>query len=152
MKFSIMGTILNMVICVIMIFIAPMYDIGLIQWQRSTNQVMYETRHLVDSVIDTRTLTKQMLSDYNLALASTSEYFVAEVIHETKIIDPDPNVGPNATRATYVVTEDIQNYKQGDLITVRVKCVSSNSFQTIAQTLLGTRITKSNLISCGKVR
>ena len=152
MRFSFMGTLLNVAILVFTLFIGPMYDIGLINWQLATNQTLYETRHLVDTVIDTRTLEKTTLADYNLALASISEYMHSEIIHEVKVIDPDPSVGVGATRSTYVVTEDIQNYKQGDLITVKVTSIAPNSLQSVVQSLLGLRPTMSNFTICGKVR
>lgn len=114
--------------------------------------VQNETRNFIDTVVDTRSVSESMLADFKLAMSSVSEYLVVDIEHEVKIIEPDPIAGAGRTRVTYIPSEDLSTFKQGDRIIVTVHTVRSNPYQYISSSITGTAIQDCDFTSCGKIR
>lgn len=136
MKMSIPGLVIGIVLTVLLLVVTPIYYTGIVQWAKSENMMMSDVIELVDKVGDTRILTKDMLADFNLALASKPLNYTYKITRETRVVNPDP-VNPGSTYTSYVPVDDISTWEQGDLITVRVEPLGESTFSTIALRLFG---------------
>lgn len=148
---DIVGVVLSVIMSVLLLVVSPMYYIGVIEWARSESEALAYTRNVIDEVIDTRELTDDMLADYNLNMASLSEYYTIEITRKVKVINPDP-VHAGQTYTTYMIVDDNRHYNQGDIIIVDVKQIGSNTFQMLARGLMGMTILKDDITLCGRVR
>jgi hypothetical protein len=151
MRSAIPGTVIGIILATFMLVIAPLYYIGIVEWARSQSEVMSDTTELVDKVVDTRVLTEDMRADFNLALASKVYNYRATIMRETKIINPDPLL-TGETYTTYVVTDNLSEWEQGDIITVEVEETGGNMFRVIAQGLLGLNIDDNSFRFTARIR
>ena len=137
MRNSTVGLIIGIVILFLGFNVQTIYFIGCIQWRDDVNTVQNATRNFVDSVIDTGEIAEDTLADFNLALASCQSTYAYKIYHEEIVTNPDPTTGdPNATKTTWIYTDDLDNWNTGDFITVEVKQVSENFFQRISSSML----------------
>lgn len=151
MRMSIFGTAINFCIGIFLLIVIPVYGISCADWTRTQHQVLSEARNLVDEVIDSRELSASRLADFNLALAAQSVTFKSTIIREVKIVNPDP-ANPGRTYTTYLVTEDVNHYQQGDLITVKIEQIAPSNLEIISQRLLGIYPKSDDIILTGRVR
>lgn len=151
MKSSIIGTVLSIFLVVLLLIVTPMYYISIVQWARAENEMMSEVSELIDKVIDTRVLTTDMLADFNLSLAAKPLNYRATITRESMVVNPDPN-NPGKTYSTYVITDNIAEWKQGDIITITVEMFGESMFTVISSRLLGLRTSKDTFTLSGRVR
>lgn len=151
MRQSVPAIVISILVLFLGLFVLPMYYISIFQW-RNDYEIMYnECRNLTDRIIDTREYTEEMEEDFNLAVASTNNTFTASVTREVKMVNPDP-LNPGSTYTSYMVTDDIRTYKQGDLVTVTIKQVGLSPLQTIASRILGQVYYTSDITYTARVR
>lgn len=148
---GIVGDIIAVILLGALLLLAPQFNIGVEQWAESKMMVLSEARNLIDEVIDDRTLSDDTLEDFNLAVASASEYFKVDIIRKTKVVNPDPK-NPGRTYTTYVLVDDIRNWKQGDRIVVKIHTIGQNIGKTIAASILGYSINDTDVEVGGRVR
>lgn len=148
---DIIGTVMSIILVFLMLMVTPLYYIGIIQWASSESAARAYTRNLVDEVIDTRELKVETLQDYNLSMASLSDYYNTTVMRQVKVVNPDP-LNPGQTYSSYQVVDDIYNYNQGDLIVVKVEPLGKNMFQIIARSMLGLSMSPNGFTFPGRVR
>lgn len=148
---DIISSILATILAVIMLGITPLYYVGIIQWTRSEIIALSETSNLIDEVIDTRELRESTLKEYNINLASTSEYYTAKITRQVRVINPDP-LNKGKTYESYVTVDDISTFNQGDFIIVEVKAIGNGTAQVIAQSLLGLGLGDMDFTLAGRVR
>ena len=151
MKGGYIGSIIGIFIMIIISVVTPMYYIGIIEWARDETEAIYDARQFIDTVIDTRVVTDDMLADLNLAMAAKSTSFSAKIIRERQLVNPDP-AKPGETYTSYVVTDDIYNWKAGDRITIELTTVGGNAFLNVAKSFLGFMIPQDEIILSGRVR
>lgn len=151
MRSSVIGTVVSGILVILLLVVTPLYYIGIVEWAKAENEVIADTRNLIDEVIDTRVLTDDMMADYNLSLAAKSNYYRATITREVKVVNPDP-LNPGKTHTNYMVVDDITNWNKGDLITVKVEQVGTNYFRTISRAMLGLDIQSNDIQMTGRVR
>lgn len=151
MKVSIPGMAFLSLLVVMCLVVTPLYYISIIQYARAESEMMSEVTTTMDKVIDTRVLTEDMIADLNLALAAKPVNYTLTITRETKVINPDPN-NLGSTYSTYVVVDNINEYKQGDIITIRVEMFGENMMMQIAEKLLGLRLSDYDFQVSGRVR
>lgn len=123
---DIIGNVTTIIAVGILLVIMPMYYTGIIQWSRSSVQVLAYTRNVIDEVIDTRNLSQDTLDDFALNLSSLSEQYSYKITRKALIIEPVPDK-PGETYSVYTVTDDITKYNQGDLIIIDVEQIGTNT-------------------------
>ena len=151
MKTSIPGMVFMMLLAALCLIITPIYYISIIQYAKAEKEMMSDGAGVVDRVIDTRVLTDDMIADLNLALAAKPMNYTLAITRETRVTNPDPN-NPGSTYTVYVVADDIHNYKQGDIITIRVEMFGESMMTQIAGKLLGMQLAKYDFQVSGRVR
>lgn len=148
---NIFGSLIAVILAFFMLGVAPMYYIGIIQWQNSQSQALAYTRNVVDEVIDTKVLSDDVLDDYSINMASLSNSYNFTIYRKVKITNPDP-VNAGQTYSTYVTVDDNRTYDQGDLIVIEVTPTGKNVAQSFAQSLLGLRSPSAGFTLPGRVR
>ena len=148
MRNSLTGLIMGIVVVFLSMFVLPLYFIGCVQWRDDMNTVQNSTRNFIDKVIDTRELSEDTVADFNLALASCSSTFSYTIYHEE--IVTNPNGG--STLTTWIYTDNMVDWNQGDFITVEVKQVSQNFFQRISSMMIGLIYANKSCTMSGMVR
>ena len=69
---DIIGNVVSAIMIVVMLFVTPMYYVGIIQWARDESQALAWTRAVVDEIIDSKELVDSTLEEYNIKMASLS--------------------------------------------------------------------------------
>lgn len=151
MKSSVVGIVFSIFLVVLLLVITPMYYISIVQWARSENEMMSEVSELIDKVIDTKILTTDMIADFNLSLAAKPLNYRATIARESMVVNPDPN-NLGQTYSTYVITDNISEWKQGDIITITVEMIGESMFTTISSRILGLCTNKDTFTLAGRVR
>ena len=149
MKISIPSLILSVIVVFVGLIIMPLYYISVVQWRNDYETIHNEARNLVDKIIDTREYTDVMEEDFNLAIATLNNTFTAKVTREVKIVNPD---GAGGTYTTYIVTDDNDEYAQGDFVTVTVEQVGVSPWQALSLRLLGVNSYRDKVVYSGRVR
>ena len=134
MKVSIPGLLISLILCLYLVIIFPIGCIAVVEYSRGVEMAMSDTAELLDIIADTGYLSEDMLADYSLALASNPLNFTMELTRKTEVINPDP-LNPGKTYSVHMVTDDIYNWKQGDIVKISVKQVGTNLYQEIARIL-----------------
>lgn len=145
------STMLNLILLILLCYVFPMMCVSVIQWARAEQEASFDTRTFIDKVIDTRQISEDMLSDYNLALASKSTYYVATIKREVKVTNPVPG-NPGETYVTYMTVDNIDSWEQGDIITVEVEAVGLNYFQIIARSFFYMLFEDRSFTYSGRIR
>lgn len=151
MKQTVPSSIVLIIAIVIGIIVMPAYYIGIVQWRNDQEVCIVEARNLVDKIIDTRSFTSEMESDFNIALASMNGTYTAEVTHEIMMVNPDPT-NPGGTYTSYVITNDLENWNQGDYVTVTIRPVGLSFLQAVSLKLLGASYTTQPVTFKARVR
>lgn len=145
------STIISIIVAWVSMCVVPIFYICIILYARTTVTVLFETRNLIDEVIDTGTLTEDTLDDYYLSLASTTSYYDVTITHKVSVVNPDPT-NPGEIYTTYVVVDDIYNYNRGDRIVVKVEPVGQNLYQVLVRTFLSIMVEDEGFTLAGRVR
>lgn len=148
---NVIGTVLSAVAIIILLFVTPTYYLGIMQMAKSQSAALSYTRDLIDTVIDTRQMTQDMLEDYTLNMSSTTEFYKFTITRKMKCIMPDP-VEEGQTYTTYITVDDISNFNQGDRIIINVEPVGSNLYQNLSASLMGMTISSEGFTLVGRVR
>lgn len=149
MKISISSLILSVIVVFVGLIVMPLYYISVVQWRNDYETIHNEARNLVDKIIDTREYTDVMEEDFNLAIATLNNTFTAKVTREVKVVNPD---GAGGTYTTYIVTDDNDEYAQGDFVTVTVEQVGVSPWQALSLRLLGVNSYRDKVVYSGRVR
>lgn len=160
MRGNVVSNAISMIILTLVLVVTPFYLISIAENVRSDYAVMSETRNLIDEVIDSRTLTDDMLADYNLALASQSDAYRATITREVKVVNPDPqNPGnpsdPNdkgSYYTSYQVVDDNRTYNQGDRIVVDIDTVETSFLRNMVRYITNLYHGSSDFTFTGRVR
>ena len=148
---NVISSVLSVIAIALLLFVTPQYYTGIIQWSKAQSEAIAYTRELIDTVIDTRQLTDDVLNDYTLNMASTTEYYKFTITRKVKCVMPDPKT-PGQTYSTYINADDISQYNQGDRIIVEVEPVGVNTAQMISSSILGTSDISAGFRLAGRVR
>lgn len=149
MKISIPSLILSVIVVFVGLIVMPLYYISVVQWRNDYETIHNEARNLVDKIIDTREYTDVMEEDFNLVIATLNNTFTAKVTREVKVVNPD---GAGGTYTTYIVTDDNDEYAQGDFVTVTVEQVGVSPWQALSLRLLGVNSYRDKVVYSGRVR
>lgn len=151
MRNSIVGVILGVIILFIGMVLMPIYYVAVMNWRDDMNTAQTAARNFVDSVIDTKEVSEEALTDLNLALATTTCNFNYKYYRETKVVNPN---GSGATHTTWQAAEIKSDtiWKTGDIITIEITQTSDGLFQRFAMGFLGMGFNRREVRLSGMVR
>jgi len=148
-----MSDIINKIIGVFMAFIilagGPLIINTMSMDLTMNRSVLNEMTNLIDKVCDNGRLTPTDLSDFYLGVSSYGVSMDATVKRYMKVVNPD---GSGGTYTSYVLNEDTQTWKEGDIIKVTVKAIDYTGAQRIQYRLLHMTPPKFDQTLAGMVR
>ena len=131
------GNIVILAVVVVGFLFMPIYYMAQIDMARSQEEILSEVQLFLDKVADTHVITEADLEDFTLAMSSTSIPVKFEVIREERQVNPDPASTTGGTHTTWVPSDDIYSYEEGDIIIVRITQIGKNFYQTFSFKGLG---------------
>ncbi|RED52808.1 hypothetical protein [Cohnella lupini] len=111
--------------------------------------VLNEMTNMINKVADNGRLSQEDLSDFYLGISSYGVTMDAEVKRYMKVINPD---GAGGTYSSYMYSDDLTSWNQGDIIKITVKAVDYTSAQRIQYRLLHLSPPKFDQTLAGMVR
>ena len=139
MSKNVVGTIILTAVIIVGFLFMPFYYTAQIDMARSQEVLLNEVQLFIDKVADTHVITEEDLEDFTLAMASTTIPVKFEIFREARQVNPDPasHETPKATYTTWVPTDEIYNYDDGDIIIIRVSQIGENFYQSFSKRALG---------------
>lgn len=132
-----MSDFLNKLIGVVLAFVllaaGPLINRGLSQDLEMKRSVLNEITNFLDKVSDNGRINDVDVSNYYLALNSYGVAMDAHIERQIKVVNPD---GAGGTYATYVVSDDITQYNQGDIVITTVKAIDYTGSQRVINRLM----------------
>lgn len=133
------GTIILVAVVVIGFLFMPAYYMAQIDMARAQEQLLNEVQLFLDKVADTHVITEKDLEDFTLGMAATTVPVKFEIYREARQVNPDPasHETPKSTYTSWVPTDEIYTYDDGDIIIVEVSQVGENFYQSFSKRGLG---------------
>lgn len=139
MSKNFIGVIITVAIIVFGFLFMPNYYAGNIDTARAQEELLNEVQLFLDKVADTRQITKADLEDFTLAMSGTTIPIKFDIQREARQVNPDPasTTVPKKTYTTWVPTDEIYEYDDGDIIIIRIEQVGMNFYQSFSLKALG---------------
>lgn len=139
MSKNFIGTVILLSIIVVGFLFMPVYYAAQIDMAKAQEELLNETQLFLDKVADTKVITDKDLEDFTLAMAGTTVPVKFTIYREARQVNPDPasTTIPKATHTTWVPTDDIYRYDDGDIIIVEVTQIGENFYQSFSLRALG---------------
>lgn len=111
--------------------------------------VLNEMTNLIDRVTDNGRLSEEELADFYLGISSYGITMDATVKRYIKVVNPDSASG---TYTSYVLSDNLATWNQGDIIKVTVKAIDYTAGQRIQNRILRLTPAKFDQTLSGMVR
>lgn len=146
MSKNFVGIIIQVILIIVGYVFMALYYVGLIDTSRAQTVLLNEAQLVIDKIADSKEITQADLDDYALAFASTSIPVKFTIIRKVKAVNPDPlsTTIPKRTITTWIPTNNIQNWEQGDIVVIKVEQLGNSFSQDFAQRVLHAQISKVN--------
>lgn len=148
---DVFGKVLSLILAFVLLIIGPLTITLMMDEVQDRRTAMNEVSNFISEVADTRTLTDSQLENFYIGLSATSLNVDADIVKYVKIINPDPK-NPGSTYTTYMATESLSEWKQGDVIKVTVKSVAANRVTAFVQNVVGMLLPEFEYTEAGRVR
>ena len=138
------SVIIQVILIIVGFVFMALYYIGLIDTSRAQTVLLNEAQLVLDKISDSKEITQADMDDYALAFASTSVPVKFAIIRKVKAVNPDPlsTTIPKRTITTWIPTNNINNWEQGDIVVVKVEQLGNSFSQDFARRVLGAQINK----------
>ena len=143
---KILGVVLCFAMMVIMICSVMLSD--QIQARRS---IVAEVTNFLDEVTDSGNLTERQVADLYLACSSYGPTTDVQLLRYVKVVNPDPK-NPGSTYTTYVGSDDIYTWNQGDILKVKVTEIGYSGIASFVYNTLGILLAPVEFTLAGRVR
>lgn len=105
------------VVLVLILIVLMLCNIMVASQLQARRSIVAEVTNFVDEVTDTGTLTESHIEDLYLGVNAYGPVCDVKITRYARVIEPDPTK-PGSTYTTYIISDDILNWNQGDLIKV----------------------------------
>lgn len=148
---DIFSKIIGVILAFMLSVLTPYTINSMVEDMVARRSIINEMSMFIDEVIDTKQITKQQMSDFQLGCNSYGPVVQIEIRRYVKTIDPDPK-NPGKTYTTYVMSDDNEHYNQGDHIQVTVHTVGYTGSQRLVMSTVGILAPKFECTLAGRVR
>ena len=118
--------ILGLFLAFFLLVVAPLTNYGLSNDLTTKRAVLNEMTNFIDKVTDVSTITEVSLADFYLGCSSHGAIVDVKVDRYIKIVNPD---GSGGTYTTYVLSDQLVSWNQGDIVKVRVQAIDYTGAQ-----------------------
>ena len=112
---------------------------------------MAEVTNFVDEVTDTAVLDEKHVADLYLACSAYGPLVDVQILRYAKVVNPDPK-SPGDTYMTYVGSDDIYHWNQGDLLKVKVTEVGPTGLASFLYSVFGLNMAPVDFTLAGRIR
>jgi hypothetical protein len=148
---DIVSKILSIILAFVLLAICPITIAAMTEDMTARRSVLNEVQSFIDQVIDTKTCTKEQLSDLQLGVASHGLLADVTVSKYRPVTNPDPE-NPGGTYTRYVKSDDTSSWETGDLCKVSVKQIGENGRQKFVTRIVSLSLPKLDFELAGRVR
>ena len=148
---DIFSKIIGVILAFMLSVLTPYTINSMVEDMVARRSIINEMSMFIDEVIDTKQITKQQMSDFQLGCNSYGPVVQIEIRRYVKTIDPDPK-NPGKTYTTYVMSDDNLHYNQGDHIQVTVYTVGYTGSQRLVMSTVGILAPRFECTLAGRVR
>lgn len=143
---KILGVVLCFLLTILMLSSVMVSD--QVQARRS---IVAEVTNFIDEVTDTGVLDEKHVADLYLGCSAYGPVVDVQVLRYVKVVNPDPQ-HPGETYTTYVGSENIYQWNQGDLIKVKVVEVGPSGLTTFLYRVFGLSMAPVDFSLAGRIR
>lgn len=148
--YGFINKILGVIMCFIMILI--MLSTVMVSDQvQARRSIVAEVTNFVDEVTDTGVLDEKHVADLYLACSAYGPITDVQILRYVKVVNPDPK-NPGSTYMTYVGSEDIYQWNQGDLLKVKVVEVGPTGLASFLYRVFGLNMAPVDFSLAGRIR
>jgi hypothetical protein len=119
-----------------------------IQARRS---IIAEVTNFVDEVTDASTLDQRHAADFYLACSAYGPVVDVQILRYVRVVNPDPK-HPGETYTTYVASEDIYHWNQGDILKVKIIEIGATGISRFIYNTLGLLLAPIDFSLAGRIR
>lgn len=134
----------------IMAFILSV-GLSLMMIGRNFWNIVAEVTNFVDEVTDTAVLDEKHVADLYLACSAYGPLVDVQILRYAKVVNPDPK-NPGDTYMTYVGSDDIYSWNQGDLLKVKVTEVGPTGLASFLYSVFGLNMAPVDFTLAGRIR
>lgn len=118
---------------------------------RDQYEMLTIAQELKDEIIDSGVVTEAMLKEFEARIAGYSSVVAYDITREMLVVEPDTmNSGEHVP--SYIKTDDISHFNQGDHVTVHIYELSLGSTMFTVQNLFSVFVPKLDATFTGRVR
>ena len=148
--FGFINKILGVVLSFIMIIIM-LATVMVSEQLTARRSIIAEVTNFIDEVTDTGILNEKHASDLYLACSAYGPVCDVQILRYSKVVNPDPK-SPGDTYITYVTTDDIYQWNQGDLVKVKVTEIGATGLASFLYNSFGLTLSPINFTLAGRIR
>ena len=141
--------VIGLFLVFILLVIAPLLIQSLSRDLTIKRSILSEMTNFIDKVTDTGKITELDLTDFYTGCSSYGAVVDVQIKHYIRVINPD---GKGSTYSSYVLSDKLTNWDQGDIIEVDVKAIDYTGAQKIAAYFNKVSSPKLNFQLAGMVR
>ena len=148
--YGFINKILGVVLCFILIIIM-LVNVMVSDQLQARRSIVAEVTNFVDEVTDTAVLDEKHVADLYLACSAYGPLVDVQILRYAKVVNPDPK-NPGDTYMTYVGSDDIYSWNQGDLLKVKVTEVGPTGLASFLYSVFGLNMAPVDFTLAGRIR
>lgn len=148
--YGFINKILGVVLCFILI-VLMLSTVMVSEQVQARRSIVAEVTNFVDEVTDTGVLDEKHAADLYLACSTYGPIVDVQILRYVKVVNPDPK-NPGDTYLTYVGSEDIYQWNQGDLLKVKVVEVGPTGLSSFLYRIFGLTMAPVDFSLAGRIR
>lgn len=118
---------------------------------QARRSIVAEVTNFIDEVTDTGVLDKDTAADLYLACSAYGPAVDVQILRYVKVVNPDPkNAG--STYLTYVASDNIYSWNQGDVIKIKVSEVAPTGISSFLYNTFGMLLSPVDFTLAGRIR
>lgn len=148
--YGFINKMLGVILCFFMI-VLMLSNVMVSDQVQARRSIVAEVTNFVDEVTDTAVLDEKHVADLYLACSAYGPLVDVQILRYVKVVNPDPK-SPGDTYMTYVASEDIYKWNQGDLLRVKVKEVGPTGLSSFLYRVFGLYMAPVDFTLAGRIR
>jgi inner membrane protein involved in colicin E2 resistance len=150
---DIFGKLIGLILAFILLLLVPLSIVVLMEEVADRRSIINEVSNIIDEIADTRTLTDAQIADFYAGVSSYGPLVDVTIYRYIRTINPDGSTtDPDDTYTSYVISENLDNWFQGDICKVRVRAIGYTGAQRYIMGTFGIMLPEFDFTLAGRVR
>lgn len=148
---DIFGKMLGIFLAFTLVFLGPFIHVVASKDEAARRTIMNEMQAFLDETADSRQVTDEQLEDFYLGISGMGQICDVTVERYVRTVDPDPK-NPGQVYVTYVYSDNIKEFNQGDKVKVRVHAIGYTGAELLLRSTIGVWLPKLDYTFAMRVR